>query len=335
MDENVEINGTRSLEVAAQLQSWPIARPFTISRGTKRTAEVVVATVTDGEFRGRGECVPYSRYGETAPDIVRRIDEFRGPFDRAGLANALPAGAARNALDCALWDLAAKRSGRSAWELADVPRPVDVVTAFTLSLDSPKAMGEQARAARDRVVLKVKLGTDSVALDIERLRAVRTNAPDARLIVDVNEGWSLKALEAFVPVALESGVEMIEQPLAEGEDAVLAGFQSPVPLCADESIRDGSNLAAVAQRYQAVNIKLDKTGGLTRALALAREARSRDLSVVVGCMVSTSLSMAPALLLAGFARFVDLDGPQLLDRDRDPGLEYNGSRVSFSERVWG
>ena len=323
------------MEVAAQPQDWPIARPFAISRGAKRTAEVVLATVTDGEFRGRGECVPYSRYGETTPDIVRTIEEFRGPFDRVGLANALSAGAARNALDCALWDLAAKRSGRPAWELAGVPRPVNVVTALTLSLGSPRAMGERARAARDRAVLKIKLGTGSVALDIERVRAVRTNAPDARLIVDVNEGWSLKALEAFLPAALESGVEMIEQPLAEGEDAGLAGFRSPVPLCADESIRDGSNLAAVAERYQAVNIKLDKTGGLTGALALAREARARDIAVVVGCMVSTSLSMAPALLLAGYASFVDLDGPQLLARDRDPGLAYNGSRLSYSELVWG
>ncbi len=294
-----------------------------------------MATVTDGAFRGRGECAPYSRYGETTQDIVRMIEEFPGPFDRAALANVLPAGAARNALDCALWDLAAKRSGRAAWKLAGVPRPVDVVTALTLSLDSPERMGERARAARDRVLLKLKLGTDSVASDIERLHAVHTNAPDARLIVDVNEGWSLAALEAFVPAALETGVEMIEQPLPEGGDADLAGFRSPIPLCADESIRDGSNLAAVAQRYQAVNIKLDKTGGLTRALALAREARAEDMAVVVGCMVATSLSMAPALLLAGFARFVDLDGPQLLAKDRNPGLEYNGSRLSFSEHVWG
>lgn len=323
------------MEVRAELQSWPIARPFTISRGTKRTAEVVVATVTDGACRGRGECVPYARYGETTEDVVRTIEEFRGPFDRAALANFLPAGAARNALDCALWDIAAKRSGQAAWKLAGVSRPVDVVTALTVSLDSPERMGERAFDARDRALLKVKLGQDSVTLDIERLRAVRANAPDARLIVDVNEGWSLTDLEVFIPAALEAGVEMIEQPLAEGADADLAGFRSPVPLCADESVRDGANLAEIATRYQAVNIKLDKTGGLTRALALAREARDRDMAVVVGCMVSTSLSMAPALLLAGFARFVDLDGPQLLARDRDPGLEYNGSRLSFSERVWG
>ena len=323
------------MNVVAELQSWPISRPFTISRAMKRTSEVVVATVTDGKFAGRGECVPYARFGETTGHVIRTIKEFRGPFDRAALAHALPAGAARNALDCALWDLAAKRTGQAAWKLAGVSRPVDVVTALTVSLDSPERMGERAFDARDRALLKVKLGKDSVALDIERLRAVRTNAPDARLIVDVNEGWSFADLEAFMPAAVEAGVEMIEQPLAEGADADLAGFRSPVPLCADESIRDGSNLAEIAARYQAVNIKLDKTGGLTRALALAREARDRDMAVVVGCMVSTSLSMAPALLLAGFARFVDLDGPQLLARDRDPGLEYNGSRLSFSERVWG
>lgn len=323
------------MRVSARLESWPIARPFTISRGTKRAAEVVVATVTDGEFRGRGECVPYARYGETTRHVARTIEDYRGPFDRDDLANALSAGAARNALDCALWDLAAKRSGRPAWELAGVSQPIDVVTALTVSLDSPAGMGERAFDARDRTLLKVKLGKDSVALDIERLRAVRVNAPDARLIVDINEGWSLTDLEAFIPAALEARVEMIEQPLAEGADAKLRRFRSPIPLCADESIRDGSNLAAIAERYQAVNIKLDKTGGLTRALALARQARARNMVVVVGCMVSTSLSMAPALLLSKFARFVDLDGPQLLVRDRDPGLEYNGSGLSFSGRVWG
>ncbi len=323
------------MNVYAEMQEWPIARPFTISRGTKHTADVVVVTVTDEACRGRGEGVPYARYGETTEGVVRAIEGFRGPFDRAALADVLPAGAARNALDCALWDLAAKRSGQAAWKLAGVPRPADVVTALTVSLDSPQSMGRRARAARDRALLKVKLGRDFVRLDIERLRAVRAQAPRARLVVDVNEGWSLADLEAFVPAALEAGVEMIEQPLAEGADANLAGFRSPVPLCADESIRDGSNLAAIARRYQAVNIKLDKTGGLTSALALAREARARNMAVVVGCMVSTSLSMAPALLLSGFASFVDLDGPQLLARDRDPGLEYNGSRLSFSERVWG
>ena len=323
------------MKVSAQLENWPIARPFTISRATKRTAEVVVATVTDGGFRGRGECVPYARYGETTRHVARMIEDYRGPFDRDELVEILPAGAARNALDCALWDLAAKRSGRAAWELAGVSQPVDVVTALTVSLDSPARMGEWASDARDRALLKVKLGKDSVDLDIERLRAVRVNAPDARLIVDVNEGWSLTDLEAFIPVALEARVEMIEQPLAEGADAKLRRFRSPIPLCADESIRDGANLAAIAERYQAVNIKLDKTGGLTRALALARQARARNMVVVVGCMVSTSLSMAPALLLSKFARFVDLDGPQLLLRDRDPGLEYNGSGLSFSGRVWG
>ena len=323
------------MKVSAQLESWPIARPFTISRGTKRTAEVVVATVTDGEFSGRGECVPYARYGETNRYVVRTIKDYRGPFDRDELGNILPAGAARNALDCALWDLAAKCSGQAAWQLAGVSQPVDVVTALTVSLDSPDRMGERAYDARGRALLKVKLGADSIALDIERLRAVRANAPDARLIVDVNEGWSLEALETFIPAALETRVEMIEQPLAEGADEDLHRFLSPIPLCADESIRDGSNLAGIAARYQAVSIKLDKTGGLTRALALARQARALNMVVVVGCMVSTSLSMAPALLLSKFARFVDLDGPQLLVKDRDPGLEYNGSCLSFSGRVWG
>ncbi len=321
------------MKISAAIERWRIARPFTTARDTKTVAEVVVATMDDGEFQGRGECVPYPRYGESVAATAAAIDSYQGPFDRMALLDALPAGAARNALDCALWELEAKRTGRPVWQLAGVPRPDSVVTAFTLGLDSPAAMGERARAESARALLKVKLGSPDLRKDIERLRMVKANAPAARLIVDANEGWHFQTLDQFAAAAV--GVELIEQPLPEGADAELAGYRPTVAIGADESIRDGSNLSSIAERYRAVNIKLDKTGGLTRALALAREARDLGLDIMVGCMVSTSLSMAPALLLAGFARFVDLDGPQLLARDREPGLAYNGSRISLIEGVWG
>ena len=323
------------MRITAAIEFWPIARPFTTARGTKQTAHVVVATITDGNVEGRGECVPYPRYGDEPADVAATISDFRGPFDRRELLDALPAGPARNAIDCALWDLEAKRCGQPAWQLAGVPKPVDIPTAFTLSLDPPSAMGHQATVEHWRPLLKVKLGSEDVAADVERLRVVRANAPGARLIVDANEGWSLAALAEFAPVAAALGVELIEQPLPEGEYQELAGFQSPVPLGADESIRDGSNVFALAARYQVVNIKLDKTGGLTRALTLVDEARELDLAIMVGCMVATSLSMAPALLLAGRAQVVDLDGPDLLVADRVPGLPYVSGCVSYSAAVWG
>ncbi len=323
------------MRATAAIEHWPIARPFTTARDTKRIAEVVVATLAHGDVEGRGECVPYPRYGDVAADVAAFINDFRGPFERVALLEVLPAGPARNAIDCALWDLEAKRTGRPAWHLAGVAKPTEVVTAFTLTLDSPQAMGRQAFAERYRALLKVKLGSNDIAADIERIRTVRAQAPHARLIVDANEGWTFNALDTFVPIAADLGVELIEQPLPEGADGELAGFHPAVAIAADESIRDGSNLAAIAARYQAVNIKLDKTGGLTRALKLVEEARALGLGIMVGCMVGTSLSMAPALLLSGGARFVDLDGPELLTTDRESGLVYNDGRVSFASDVWG
>lgn len=323
------------MKVEAHVERWAIARPFTIARGTKTVAEVVVATITDGPFEGRGECVPYPRYGESAADVAATIRGFPGPFVREALLEALPPGAARNAIDCALWDLAAKQRGEPAWALAGLAPPEPVVTAFTLSLDSAAAMGRDAAAARHRPLLKLKLGSTSVQGDIERLWAVRDAAPDARLIVDANEAWDIDALARSAPAAQEAGVELIEQPLPADADDALAEFRSPVPIAADESIRDGSTLAETAARYQAINIKLDKTGGLTQALRLARAAGAIGLDLMVGCMVSTSLSMAPALLLAQFARFVDLDGPLLLSRDREPGLAYNGACLAGNRDVWG
>ena len=323
------------MKITATVERWPIARPFTTARGTKRVAEVVVATIKDGGVAGRGECVPYPRYGDDPTTVAAAINSYRGPFDRHGLLDALPPGSARNAIDCALWDLEAKRTGHPAWRLAGVREPVNKETAFTIPLDRAAAMGEQARVEAWRPLLKVKLGSDDVARDMEGLRAVRSNAPAARLIVDANEGWTISELAAVAPLAADLGVDLIEQPLPAGRDDELAGYPSPVPLAADESIRDGSNLAALAERYQVVNIKLDKTGGLTRALAVANEARTFGLDIMVGCMVATSLSIAPALLLAERARFVDLDGPELLATDREPRLRYKGGRVSFSREVWG
>lgn len=323
------------MRVAANIEHWPIARPFTTARGTKQTAEVVVATLTDGGIEGRGECVPYPRYGDHPAGVAAIINDYRGPFERRELIDALPPGPARNAIDCALWDIEAKRLGQPAWRLAGVAKPVGVTTAFTLPLDADSAMGKQARVEGWRPLLKVKLGSNDAATDIARLRAVRINAPEARLIVDANEGWTLATLTQIAPVAADMGVELIEQPLPEGADHELTRFKSSVPLAADESIRDGSNLSFLAERYQVVNIKLDKTGGLTHALALAQEARTLALDIMVGCMVATSLAIAPALLLAEHARFVDLDGPELLATDREAGLEYDAGRVSFAPGIWG
>lgn len=323
------------MKITATVEHWPIARPFTTARGTKRVAEVVVATIEDGSLAGRGECVPYPRYGDEAGAVAAAINRYRGPFDRHELLHALPPGPVRNAIDCALWDIEAKRTGQPAWRLAGVGKPVNVETAFTVPLDHPGAMGEQARFEAWRPLLKVKLGSDDVGEDMERLHAVRSNALDARLIVDANEGWTISELTSFAPLAADLDVELIEQPLPAGRDDELAGYPSPVPLAADESIRDGSNLSALSECYQVVNIKLDKTGGLTRALAVANEARALGLDIMVGCMVATSLSMAAALLLAEHARFVDLDGPELLAADRETCLRYEGGRVSFSREVWG
>ena len=318
----------------AKVESWPLARPFTIARGTKTTADVVVATIADGEHVGRGECVPYRRFGESTAQVAAAIDAFDGPFERGALIDAMPPGAARNALDCALWDLEAKREGKRAWQLAGAERPAAATTAFTLSLLEPAELRERAQAERRRPLLKIKLGSD-VEADVERLRVVRSAAPDARLVVDANEGWNMAALDAFMPAAVTADVALIEQPLPAAADAELAYYQPPIPLAADESIHDGKNLDAIAQRYQAVNIKLDKTGGLTHALALAQEAEAQGLIVMVGCMVCTSLAIAPALLLAARAGFVDLDGPLLLAKDRSPGLDYRNNQVHWRDGVWG
>lgn len=315
-----------SLEVA--VERWPIAGTFRISRGAKTEAEVVVASLRQGGFTGRGEAVPYKRYGESVAAVVAALQALAPAvadgLDRFGLQQALPPGAARNALDCAFWDLAAKQAGCPVAELAGLPAPGPALTAYTLSLDTAEAMGRAARAA-GKPLLKLKLGGDG--LDLERVRAVHDAAPEARLIVDANEAWGIDDLFRLGAEMARAGVVLIEQPLPADRDGALAGLRSPVPLCADESCHTAADLSRLATLYSHVNVKLDKTGGLTGAIDLARAARQAGLGLMVGCMVGTSLAMAPALLLAGMADFVDLDGPLLLARDRVPGLVYDGAVI--------
>ena len=325
----------RGLSLA--VERFPIAGAFTISRGSRTEIAVVVATIRDGDVVGRGECVPYPRYGESIESVCALIEgqaeAVAGGMTRAELRERMPAGAARNALDCALFDWEAKSQGRRAWEIAGLPAPQPVTTAYTLSLGTPESMGEAARGAAARPLLKVKLGGDG---DPARIAAVRAGAPQSRLIVDANEAWRPENLDENLAACLAAGVALIEQPLPAGEDAVLAGRPHPVPICADESLHDRKDLDALAGRYDAINIKLDKTGGLTEAVMLAHEARARGLTVMIGCMLGTSLGMAPATLLTHHADFVDLDGPLLLARDRDRPLRYDGSTIHPPEPdLWG
>jgi L-Ala-D/L-Glu epimerase len=326
------------MDLSVRIERWPLAGAFTISRGSKTEAVVVVAELSDGTHRGRGESVPYARYGETPGGIVAAIEAMR-PALRQGLGRdalqgAMPPGAARNALDCAYWDVNARRSGRRAYELAGLVAPAPRVTAYTISLGSPAAMAEAAERAATRPLLKVKLGGGDD--DGERIAAVRRAAPRAELIVDANEGWTEDNLAQNLAACAEAGVTLIEQPLPEGRDAALARIERLIPVCADESVHARPSLDALAGMYDAVNIKLDKAGGLTEALALAAEAERRGFAVMVGCMVATSLSMAPAMLLAQRARLVDLDGPLLLARDRPDGLRYEGSLAYPPEpALWG
>lgn len=328
------------LTLAVVTESFPIRGTFRIARGAKTQAQVVVASLRAANgIVGHGECVPYARYGETVDGVMAAIsglgDRFTQGLDRAALQTVLPPGAARNALDCALWDLEAKQSGSRVWQLAGLPMPTPVTTTFTLSIDEPDAMAKAAAAvAATRPMLKLKLAGDGA--DLERVAAVRAAAPACRLIVDANEGWQPSDLAAL-PMALAGlGVEMIEQPLPAGADEALVDFQSPIPIGADESAHGLHGLDRLAARYDVINIKLDKTGGLTEALALRDAAKAHGLRIMVGCMVATSLSMAPALLLAQGADYVDLDGPLLLDRDREPGLTYDGARLMpGGPNIWG
>ena len=325
------------LEVRPEV--WPLAGEFRISRDAKTETRVVVVELVDRDnhIHGRGECVPYPRYGESVASVLEQIaaigDAVQDGLDREGLAVAMAPGAARNAVDCALWDLEAKRAGCRAWELVGLSAPEGLVSAYTLGLDTPEAMAARAEAIRDLPLLKLKLDGGA---DIERVRAIRAVAPGPRLIVDANEAWGAEQVEPFARALAALDVSLIEQPLPAGEDAVLAEIGHPVPICADESCHTRADLEALAERYDVVNVKLDKTGGLTEALALARAARGAGLDVMVGCMIATSLAMAPAMLAAVGARFVDLDGPLLLARDREPAIRtHRGTMSPPEEALWG
>jgi L-Ala-D/L-Glu epimerase len=327
------------MDLSVRIEHWPLHGAFTISRGSKTEAVVVVAELTDGTHRGRGECVPYARYGETPDGIVAAIEAvrpaLRGGLDRAALQAKMPPGAARNALDCAYWDVNAKGTGRAVYELAGLVAPGPQITAYTISLAAPGAMAEAAELAAARPLLKVKLGGADDD-DSRRIAAVRRAAPEAELIVDANEGWNNGNLAQNLAACADCGVTLIEQPLPEARDEMLSRIKRPIPICADESVHDRASLDRLGGKYDAVNIKLDKTGGLTEALALAAEAERRGLAIMVGCMVATSLSMAPAMLVAQRARYVDLDGPLLLAKDRPAGLRYDGSLVCPPEpELWG
>ena len=325
------------MRFAARGESFPLAQVFTISRGAKTSADVVVVELDRGGIIGRGESVPYPRYDESVPGTLAELaaikPQIEAGLNRQQLQDLLPPGAARNALDCALWDLEAKASGRPVHQLAGLAAPQPIDTAFTLSLDTPEAMGQAAAQNAHRPLLKIKLaGAD----DLDRVTAIRQNAPDSTLIVDANEGWSPDQVEPLSAALAEQGVALVEQPLPAGEDTLLAELAHPVPLCADESCHTAADLDALADRYDCVNLKLDKTGGLTEGLKVAARAKERGLDLMVGCMVATSLAMAPAVLLAAQARFIDLDGPLLLKQDRADGLRYAGSRLHPPDpHLWG
>ena len=325
-----------STTLTVESERWPLREAFRISRGAKTEAHVVVATIARGANRGRGECVPYARYGETVESVVRTIESIRVDVEdgatRHDLLHLMKPGAARNAVDCALWDIEAKEAGKRVWDLAGLPEPEPTTTAYTIALDEPSRMADAARKAI-APLLKIKLGgTD----DLTCLTAVRAAAPTATLIVDPNEAWTFAQLETLAPKLKDLGVTLIEQPLPATADAALEGYNAPIPICADEALHTASDLPRIAARYAAVNIKLDKTGGLTAAITLAREAQSAGLSIMIGCMVATSLSMAPAFVLSSLAHVIDLDGPLLLAKDRVPGMRYEGTRIFPPPRdLWG
>jgi L-alanine-DL-glutamate epimerase-like enolase superfamily enzyme len=323
--------------LSVTIERWPIAGSFIISRGAKTEAVVVVAELAAGALKGRGECTPYARYGESPDSVAAALKAMQeavaAGLTRQALQALMPAGAARNALDCAFWDLEAKTAERSVWQLAGLPPPHPLTTAYTISLGTPEAMAQACKAAAGRPLLKIKLGGDG---DPDRIAAVRAAAPHAELIADANEGWREDNLAENLTACAQAGVTLVEQPLPAGQDEALAQAPRDIIICADESVHARNSLAALKGKYDAVNIKLDKTGGLTEALAMADEAEAIGFRIMTGCMVATSLSMAPAMLLAQRARYVDLDGPLLLARDRPHGLRYDGSLVAPpTPELWG
>lgn len=325
-------------ELRIHKESWPVQGTFTISRGSQTSAEVLMVEIRDGEAVGRGESLPYARYQESMDSVIAQIESIREPLENGlsveDLQETLSAGAARNAVDCALWDLEAKRQKVPVWKLLGLPRPKPRITAYTISVGDIETVGATARKNASRPLLKLKL--DGGEADVDRVRAVRVNAPGSGLIVDANEAWTPGLFQELSPVFHDLGVALIEQPLPAGKDQALADFDRPVPVCADESCHTRSDLERLEGCYDYVNVKLDKTGGLTEAMALAQAAREKGLGLMVGCMLGTSLAMAPALLPGQHAGFLDLDGPLLLARDRDPALHYDGSSVHPADpALWG
>ncbi len=321
------------MKISATPETFRLAETFTISRGSRDAAEVLTVEVADGGVSGWGECVPYARYGETMESVAAEVAKVAGGVDRPALLDVLPAGAARNAVDCAFWDVEAKRAGVRVWDLAGLPAPGPEITAYTLSLDTPEKMRASAVKHAHRPLLKIKLGGED---DMARLEAVRAGAPKTRIIVDANEGWSASLYSELAPHLVRLGVALVEQPLPAGEDGMLGEIERPLPVCADESCHDRASLPSLKGKYDVVNIKLDKTGGLTEALALRDAALSEGYGIMVGCMVGTSLAMAPGVLLAQGAAVVDLDGPLLLAEDREKALVYDDRGVHPPEAgLWG
>lgn len=328
---------THSLELTARIERWAIDGAFTIARGAKREAVAVVAEVSDGHSRGRGECIPYPRYGESPEGVLQAAQAMAGALrrgvSRQDLQALMPPGAARNAIDCALWDYEAKAAGVPAASLAGLPPLKPVLTCHTISLGEPEAMAAKAASLQAYPLLKLKLGGEG---DAGRVAAVRAARPDARLVADANEGWPIAQAEALFAACAEAGVELVEQPFPAEADGALATMARPVAVCADESVHVAADLQRLRERYDAVNIKLDKAGGLTAALEQAEKAHALGFKIMAGCMVGTSLGMAPAMLFAQTAHWADLDGPLLLARDREPGLEYHGPFISPpSAALWG
>lgn len=319
--------------IQAKVEIFPLAQVFRISRGARTQAEVVSVEINRNHFTGHGECVPYARYNETLGSVIQQIESLPADIDRETLQTMLPAGAARNAVDCALWDLESKTLNQPIWQLAGMQMPKQALTAFTLSLDEPENMLKQAKYNSNRPLLKIKLGTPN---DMPRLEAVRLGAPNSEIIVDANEGWNAEIYTKLAPDLVRLGVKLVEQPLPANQDDALIGLPRPLPICADESCHDRSSLPQLVGKYDYVNIKLDKTGGLTEALLLKNKAIEGGFKIMVGCMVGSSLAMAPATLIAQNATFVDLDGPLLLSQDRHHGLLYEESWVYPPVReLWG
>lgn len=326
------------MKLTVAKEDWQLERSFIIARGAQTVVTAVVVSLTDGEARGHGECEPQDHYGESVESVLAQIESVRSTLERGisrkDLLEALPAGAARNAVDCALWDLEAKRQSTSAWKLGGLRKPDYVLTDFTISLDNPAAMHAQALDYRGWPVMKLKLGGE--VADLDRVRAVREALPDTRFTIDANESWSFEHLEAMAPLFAESGVVLIEQPLPAGHDEVLSNYSGPIPLCADESCHTRRSLSGILDLYEFINIKLDKTGGLTEALLLAKAARDQGFRLMTGCMTGTSLAMAPATLVASLSEFVDLDGGLLLRDDRQPAMTCELGRLQLSKpELWG